>query len=385
MEYISLKENNIKKVSSHITDFLTPNFIYVPITNIKDLRLKSGDYIYKEQKILNEYSPVSGHFVGINYNSSIDSDKFLTLVIQNDGKELYKHPKKSNDLNKFNKENLLATLELDHKLFSKLKDIKSNDLVIINAIEDEINSASKIMLLDKKADIILKTIDTLRTIFKLENIYLAIKNNDYNSVKKIIAHLGTYPNINLKLVPNYYGLEDNLNLKNYLFKNNQNVKIIDLFLIMEIYNLLKLDKITTKKYLTITGDNVKTPKVINVKVGSLLKDIITTCINLKENKDYVVIANGLMNGKIINPNTFIITSEINNIFIMKNKKEEKVKECLNCGLCYKFCPREINPKYLNENKNVSLKYLSKCNGCNLCSYLCPSHIDLNPLKKEGLK
>ncbi len=373
MKYISLKNDYDLKVSSYITDLIDAEYIYVPITDLKTIKIKSNDYVYKGQELANMvYSPVSGNIIGLQECCDVNNQKFKCLVIKNDGKERFKTPKLNrktlNDYTLKEVEDILVKYNINI-----LNDLKN--ILVVNALEDEIYVANKVMLLAKKADVILETLDFLRKIFNIQRVYLVLKNNDSESVQKIISNVGRYPNIKLKLVPNYYGLEDNLNLKNFLFKNEKNLSFIDVKDLILIYNLVKNEKITTKKYITVSGLGVKKPKVLNVKIGTAIADVLKK-VSLKKDDKYIVIGNGLMKGKMVDVTKLIVTDKLESIFIMP-RQDRKVQPCINCGLCYECCPRGLNPKYLNELKNIPIKYQDICNGCNLCSYVCPANISLN--------
>ncbi len=382
MRYVSLKNDYDLKVSSYITDIINAAFIYVPINDLKTLKIKSNDYVYKEQEIAtNVFSPVSGTIVGIKECLNAHNKLVKTLVIKNDGKERFENPKlNKKSFKSYTKEEVISILNTFNltKIVNILKKIKKS--LIINGIEDEIYVANKVMILEKKTDLILETIDFLRQTFNLENTLLVLKNSDTNSISKIYNNVGRYPKIKIKLVPDYYGLEDNLNLQNYLFKENKNISVLDLNDLLVIYNLLKNNKLTTKKYITVSGVGVNSPKVINVKLGTSVIDVLKK-VSLKKGKDYIVIINGLMTGRQIDITKLIVTEDLESIFIWK-KENLKEDMCLNCGLCYDCCPRGINPKYIHEHQDIAKKYLDRCNGCNLCSYVCPSKIDLNPKGKD---
>ena len=81
-----------------------------------------------------------------------------------------------------------------------------------------------------------------------------------------------------------------------------------------------------------------------------------------------------MSGAIINPDNFIITSNLNGIIIMKKKKPKLEEKCINCGACLSICPVGLNPLLL-QNKKYQKKVKDKCLKCGLCTYICPSYIN----------
>lgn len=125
--------------------------------------------------------------------------------------------------------------------------------------------------------------------------------------------------------------------------------------------------------MTISGNAIETPVVVNVKIGTSLADLIKNCCNII-NKNYYVVVNGLISGKTLKSLNNVITEDTRSIFLNTIDKSTE-KKCINCGLCNKKCPVGLNPKYIKEHKNVDY---SKCIKCGLCSYICPSKINFKP-------
>ena len=66
----------------------------------------------------------------------------------------------------------------------------------------------------------------------------------------------------------------------------------------------------------------------------------------------------------------IITTDIDSLVIAK-KEDAKEEECINCGLCNKFCPQKLNPQ---RYKLSGKPFPGKCIDCNMCSFVCPCKI-----------
>ena len=118
-----------------------------------------------------------------------------------------------------------------------------------------------------------------------------------------------------------------------------------------------------EKYITINGNYVKNPAVVNVKKYSYLNNILSNFKLLGD--DYNIILNNSLCGNIIDPKNVVITSDIKGI-IINTMQEYKPSKCSKCGLCANVCPVKINP--LVKNK--------KCIKCGLCNFMCPSKINI---------
>ena len=113
-----------------------------------------------------------------------------------------------------------------------------------------------------------------------------------------------------------------------------------------------------------------------MKKGTLLSEIFEAKFNFTY-KSVEVYLNGLMTGKIIDTLQYVIDDDFDGIFITK-KKDHTEKECLNCGMCYKNCPKGLNPKYVRDHEGkVKSQYKNSCIKCGLCDYVCPSNRKLS--------
>ena len=164
----------------------------------------------------------------------------------------------------------------------------------------------------------------------------------------------------------------NVNLDNTLLISPENL--------LALYNTLKKNKRITEKYITITGNAIENPIVVNAKIGSSVKKIIEENIKFLSNDEVIYVVNGLMCGKEINIDDLIVTSDMTGL-IINYKKEYLENECINCGKCREVCPANIDPKacFVNKNNNNDI---SKCIECGLCTYICPAYINFKNRIKE---
>ena len=239
----------------------------------------------------------------------------------------------------------------------KLKNILNNNVnnLYINAIDDDPYIYNKYMYLKNNIKDIFTLCKYLKLNFNIENIKIVIKNS-YREL------LNEYK-VDLKYVrvPDIYPIGDNQILSNYLI--NDNDYLIDLKDIIDtIYEVIK-NKMLHETYITINGNYIKNPSVVNVKKYSYLNNILSNFKTLGE--DYNIILNNSLCGIVINPKNIVITDDIKGV-IINQIKDYKPSKCSKCGLCANVCPVKINP--LEKNK--------KCIKCGLCNFVCPSKINI---------
>lgn len=374
MKKVVLKKDYSIKVDPKVTNFISPDTIHMIIKPSYKIQINNNLKIYKEQLLFKDndkpiYSYVSGDIIAHEEVRDSLNNKYKSIVIKNDYKEQFLKEKKliintkeelirfliDKGITCYNNSNIL--------LLDIIKKIKSDSILVINAIDDEPYFANKSMIVKNYLDEILETLDKLSKMLKLKRIYLLLKNTQTDTINEVITKVGSYLNISIKLLPDYYGYGNNLILKdNAKIKNINFINIGDTII---LHNMINKGKITTKKYITISGNLVKKPKVINVKLGVKLKDVLDK--NIKYDKKGIFIVNGLMTGKHFdNIESLIITNDFDGLIITEDREYEE-EQCINCGLCYKICPLNINPLKGDSNK---------CCHCNLCNYICPAHLKI---------
>lgn len=379
-----IKENKNYHINTRIQNYLDPDYIYVPLNSNVKIQIKNHQNVFKGSIILNKdedyyYSSVSGTVIGATKVKNYLNKELNAIVIENNFMEKYeKRVGAKRNLNNYTKEEIKNLIS---KYNASKRKIQGKTL-IVNGIDMDPFEENYSYIIKKYADKLLECIDALCETLKIKKCFLAIKNNDAENVKMLINNIGTYPNIKLKLMPDFYPIGK----KEILIEKLTNEKIRELGVvyfnieeILAIYEVLKRKQPLCEKLVTISGDLVEKPVIVNSKIGVLIKDLIMNNVKLKS-PDYIIVVNGLLTGHEITEDC-VLTSEIRSIFIMK-KNNIKEKECINCGLCYANCPVNINPKYMHkENDKKSKKYQKMCINCGLCSYLCPSKINLT--RKEG--
>ncbi|MCH5166440.1 MAG: 4Fe-4S binding protein [Erysipelotrichales bacterium] len=375
---ISIK-NNIEFVPE-IEEFLNPDYVYYPYNRGDKLLAKVGDNLYKEQPLLEQngeiiYSSISGTLIGTTGSMLLKNEEVNCLVIENNYKETVKNKKGAvKYINEYTKRTLLSTLR-KFSSFEKLINIDSK-ILIINGIDKDPYEKTYSSIINNNCTKILETIDAISSILEIENAIFVANNHDNNNVINLTNHIGTYPNIRLKLLTDLYpnGFKE-LVVNNVLTKKQQNDGYM-YFTVEDIYNIytiLKRVKPVTEKLITISGNCIEKSKVVSVKIGSNISEIINNCCEFIE-EEYNVVTNGLIAGDSLTNINQILTNDIRSIFL-NTIDSEKSRKCINCGLCNSKCPVNLNPKYLLEHKKADH---SKCINCGLCTYICPAKINFKP-------
>jgi len=394
MKTLTLEKDYSIKLSSKIVDYIYPDYVFIPMYDGYKLKVKNNELVKKEQVLLiNDmnvgiYSPISGRIVGAKECLLGSGITQKCIVIENDFKEkLESRTTMRKNLKQISKNNFYEILERKGTLNANdPKELLVNlfkdefDKIVVNGIEDEPYIATKLFVLQQNADEILETLSLLAKIFQTKENILVLKNNDRENVEKYSNILGTYPEIYLNVVPDVYPISSKELLLNYLNMNTNKTLLLTPENILAIYNTLKKNKMITEKYITITGNAIENPIVVNAKLGSSIKKIIDEHINYLNNDEVVYVINGLMQGFELSIDDLIVTEDINGV-IIDYKKEYKEYDCISCGKCRDVCPVNIDPKlcFVAKKHNSDV---NRCINCGLCTYICPAYINFKNRIKE---
>lgn len=384
---------------NELKSFLKPKDIYL---EQGDSKLLVGDYVYKYQTIGHKerfnvpiISSVSGTVVDI---------KDGYIKIKNDLLEKTEKEIINRDVSKIKKEEFLDIIEkagiigmggAGFPTHMKYKTDKNIELLIVNAVECEPYITADYSIMNEKCNELLEGINNIIKINKINNAILAIKKTNVEVIKKFKEIIDKYPKIELRIVRDIYPMGWERTLIKEVTKKEYNILPIELGIVVNnistifaINNALKHDIPLVERIVTITGENVKNPGNVMVKIGTSVNEILKFMGGIHD--DSVLISGGPMMGVEINKTEYI-KPQMNCILVLPKPKEENIINCLRCGKCVSACPANLAPVLIKEcsNKEELIKLqVNKCISCGLCSYICPSRIDLRNIvneKKEVIK
>ncbi|MBQ7140544.1 MAG: RnfABCDGE type electron transport complex subunit C [Bacilli bacterium] len=395
-------------ITKNIKKFSEPDYVYIPLISYNntsfDVKVKISDYVLKGQILAISddkfsfpiHSSVSGTVKGIEKHSYIDNTLIDTIVIENDFLEKEKKIGSVKKINNYSIEEVLELLKnagvvgmsgTNYPTYYKYgTELKINTL-IVNAVEAESYITSDFTILNSKTSEILETIDALLEIFNINECIIAVKDFNKKAVDDLIQYIGSYTKIKIRSVPDSYTMGWDKYLVKYLLnldvKNNtieKSVLVNNVSTIYSIYEALKHRKPIIERIVTFSGEGIKKPQNVLVKVGTKVSDVIKFIGGTKKG-NYIAIINGPMMGKMVDDDV-IITKNTTGVIILKESTDKEI-ECINCGKCTNICPVRLAPVLIMDNQNNE-KILNKlnpkkCIECGLCSYICPSKIKLRDI------
>lgn len=411
-----VKIPGLKKMSikNKIGIYNKMKYVYIPLisggdTNIT-VAVKKGDYVYKGSVIgkrkgnlrIPIHSSVSGTVVDYEEKYVSTGKKVKCVVIENDFLDAIEQEYENNDISKYTKKEFIKTIQecgivglggSGFPTYVKYNTDQKIKTIIINAVECEPYITADYVLIREKCEEILETIDAIREINEADEAIIAIKSHNVDLKKIIDNYIGSYLKTKIVLVPNLYPMGWEKSLVKYIKKTDyerlpieKGIVVSNVSTIYAIYEALKYKKPLTERIVTFTGENLKRPQNVMVKIGTSAQEIIKKVGGTNE-KDTLYIAGGPMMGTGLPTEDIIINCNDNCILVLPNYKQEIEQTCLRCGKCVEHCPAKLSPVLIKDNINniEKLKKLepTRCIECGLCSYICPAKINVREKIREA--
>ena len=406
-----------KKMSSNkkIGVYTKPSIVYIPLVNQNDdnitLLVKKGDYVYKGS-ILGKrkgvlripiLSSVSGTVIDFVERHYANGNIVKCVAIENDFKEKVEKEIKRKEINKLSKEEFINIIRdkgivgmggSGFPTYVKYDTDKKINTLIINAVECEPYITADFALINEHCEEILEAIDAILDINNIDEAIIAVKKSNTQLVKILENNVGSYLRMKISKVPNFYpmGWEKNLVefVKHVTYKklpSEKGIIVNNVATIYAIYEALKYDKPLVERVVTFTGEKLKSPQKVLVKVGTPVSEVIEIIGGYKKYKDLLFVAGGPMMGISLPNDDLVVSPNLNCVLALYDKKEELVTQCLRCGKCVEVCPAKLVPVMIkdNINKPERLKELrpDRCISCGLCTYVCPARINVREYIKAA--
>lgn len=154
----------------------------------------------------------------------------------------------------------------------------------------------------------------------------------------------------------------------------QNIKTV-----LAAFEAIEHARPLTEAYITVSGHGIKTPKNLRVPVGTPYSELIGYCGG-KSDDTVKIVAGGPMMGKALtNLNMYVRKADSGLLCLTSRETStESPTNCINCGMCARFCPMRLMPMYIESyafsgNFGEAERYgAMNCIECGLCAYNCPA-------------
>lgn len=391
-----------------------------PLVKIGDM-VKKGQLIGKSDKFISSpvHASISGVVKEVKEAPHPTVGKAVSVVIESDGKdEQDESVKKRENAAGLPKEQIVEIVReagivgLGGAAFPthvKLKPPKKIDTVILNGAECEpYLTCDDRMMIERPGDVT-KGLLLIMKALEVNKAIIAIESNKPKAIKSINEELrnsGTRADflnkeITLKALPAKYPQGSEKQLIEAVLKRRVPPKGLPLDVGCVVHNTGTAIAISEAVYdgkpliervVTITGDCIKEPLNLNVRIGTTAGELLEECGGAVRGISKVVAGGPIMGIAQCTMEVPVIKGTSGVLFLSSAAAcifDEM--PCIKCARCVDACPMNLLPlmyaKFVKKEKWGELDdcNIEDCIECGACSYVCPGRIPLVHYIKTGKK
>ncbi|HAK88011.1 MAG: electron transporter RnfC [Nitrospirae bacterium GWC2_46_6] len=346
------------------------------------------------------HSSISGKVIAIGEFPNAMGRMVMSVVIENDGKEEWTSLKDNPDYMKLPPEELRAKVKdagivgmggaafPAHVKLSPPKE-KAVDVVILNGAECEPYLTADYRLMIERPQDVVEGLKVLMKILGVNKGFIGIENNKPDAVEAMKKAASGESNIQVcPLEVKYPQGAEKMLIKAAVDREvparglpmDVGVVVHNIGTATAIYEAARYGKPLIERVVTVTGEGIKEPKNLMVKIGTLVSDLIEECGGFKSEAAKVV-SGGPMMGFALYSLDVPVTKGTSGILVLPEEgvvHAEDFGPCIRCGRCIDICPMGLMPSMLSvlsekgfyeETKEYNL---FDCFECGSCTYVCPS-------------
>lgn len=364
-----------------------------------------------ENRMAPVHSPVSGKVTNIDDYRFAEGGNTLSIYLESDEQEEWKKDlvplENFEGMEPVNLAKIIGdagvkiipseTLPEAERAGVKVAPIKQ---FVINGIEHGfVGSIVRRLLVERSADL-LEGVGLIKRVFQPEKVYCAI-NEKHEDVIQAIVNSGLDKAVEVVKLDVYYPLGHPHLLFKAIFNKeipcpggraiDMGVAFASVDTIIHASEAIKLGKPMIERYVTVSGEGIRTPKNLKVRIGTPLKDLIEFCDGFKGRPGRIVLGNpldGMAQFSLDRP----VLKDTRWLWVQPEDQvvKDKYRACINCGDCIDVCPVRLMPNFLGKfcefckyDEAADQYDLFTCIECGLCAYVCPSRRPLVHFMKLG--
>ena len=401
-----------------------PDRVYIPISQHigapAKIIVEIGQLVAEGQLIAesdgfvssNIHSSIPGKVVGIEDRYMSNGKKSTVVIIELNGEfqksgktthiQDWKSMTKEFILNKIKESGIVglggATFPTHVKL--SIPKGKKVDTLIINGAECEpyITCDHRIMI--ERSEDLLEGISIINKILDVPNIYIGIESNKKDAIKRLKTLCHNRYDYKIVTLKTKYPQGDEKQLIKAVtnrvipvekLPTDVGVIVENISTVLAIKEAIVNDKPLIDRILTVSGSGVQKQKNLKVKIGALLKDVISECGGLKENTKKVIVGGPMMGFAQMDLEAPVTKGCSAILAFTEEEHIDYINNsiCINCGKCIKACAFGLMPTLINryiKNKQFDKVIdfgLNYCKECGSCAWVCPARIPLVQIFRMG--
>ena len=265
------------------------------------------------------------------------------------------------------------------------------DTLVINGGECEPFLTCDDRLMRERAEDVIDGIRIMLHALQLDKAYVAIEANKPEALQAMLQVSSLYPEVIVVKVPTRYPMGWDKQLVKILTgrevpagKRSADIGVIvhNVATAYAIHDAIRYAKPLVSRIITISGDAIKHPKNVEVKIGTLVSELLNYAGLTSDH--YRLVMGGPMMGQALPHANVPVVKGCNGIIVLSSEfaQVKSSQACIRCGQCITACPVGLLPLEMvtrikkGDYKSANDIGLKDCISCASCSYVCPSNIPL---------